>query len=319
MIVSKDALWKGVIEDFFEPFLYFFYPQWIHEVDFDKEFEFLDKELDQLFPETENIRRYADKLVKVFTKEGEEKWVLVHIEVQGYYDKHFAERMFTYYYRIYDRYRKEIMALAIFTDNSSTFQPSEFNLTFLNTKLKYQFDTYKLYTKKVNDFYKQKDNPFSIIMETAWCELHNKGSIDELHNKTEIARKLFNKGFDKRAIEKLLNFLRYYFRLQDSKKERIFESRLDNFTSLSNTIITMGLEEAILADVKRQGVEQGVEQGIEQGIEKGIKQGIEEGIEQGKKELIKQLLQKEFSVKKIHEMVELPLDFIIQVQKELED
>lgn len=309
MIVSKDILWKGIIEEFFEPFLHFFYPHWVNEVDFDKDFEFLDKELDQLFPETESIRRYTDKLVKVFTKKGKERWVLIHIEVQGYHDKYFAERMFTYYYRIYDRHKKEITALAIFTDSSPTFQPSEFKLKFLNTKLTYEFDTYKLYNKKISDFHQKANNPFSIIMETAWIELHKKGHLDELNHKTEIARKLLRKGFSQKVVRQLLNFLKHYFRLHDQKKERIFEK---NINKLTKTSTPMGLEEAILTEIKRQGLKAGREEGLKQGLEQGLEQG-----EQKVLIIIERLFGKGFDAQQIHEITGVSMDLILKGMEEM--
>lgn len=68
--ISKDTLWKGIIEDLFDDFLLYFFPNWtVQTVDFSKSFQFLDKELDEIYPKPENNqKRYADKLVKVFTK-----------------------------------------------------------------------------------------------------------------------------------------------------------------------------------------------------------------------------------------------------------
>jgi len=50
-------------------------------------------------PEKESDTRFADKLIKVFNRQGEEDWILVHIEVQGDTSKRvqFTERMFRYY------------------------------------------------------------------------------------------------------------------------------------------------------------------------------------------------------------------------------
>ncbi len=107
-IITKDILWKGILEDLFEEFLLYFYPESNEIFDFSKGFEFLDKELEQLMFPSSTKYRIADKLVKVHTIEGEEKWVLIHLEVQGYEDKQFAERMFTYYYRIWDKYQQKI-------------------------------------------------------------------------------------------------------------------------------------------------------------------------------------------------------------------
>ncbi|TVQ42695.1 MAG: hypothetical protein EA362_12740 [Saprospirales bacterium] len=95
----NDTLWKGIIEDLFDDLLKYLYPDAENIFDFSKGFEFLDKELEDLFPknEQENIR-YVDKLVKVYHKKNGEQWLLFHIEVQGYKDPEFRERMFTYYY-----------------------------------------------------------------------------------------------------------------------------------------------------------------------------------------------------------------------------
>lgn len=93
---NDDILWKAALEDMFDDFLRFFYPDADQLFDLDKGLEYLDKELEQLFPPDEGnyAPRYVDKLVKVFTKNGVEEWVLVHVEVQGYTDPNFAKRMF---------------------------------------------------------------------------------------------------------------------------------------------------------------------------------------------------------------------------------
>lgn len=62
----RDLLWKGIIEDLFAEFLHYFYPKFVHEIDFEKPFQFLDKELSILFPESDQLNRRADLLVKVF-------------------------------------------------------------------------------------------------------------------------------------------------------------------------------------------------------------------------------------------------------------
>ena len=49
-----DSLWKAILEDLFAEFLQFFFPNANEIFDMEKGFEFLDKELEQIFPMQED-------------------------------------------------------------------------------------------------------------------------------------------------------------------------------------------------------------------------------------------------------------------------
>jgi len=66
-------------------------------------------------------RRYADKLAKVYARDGAETWVLIHVEVQGEPEARFAERMYIYHYRLFDRYSVDIVSLAVLADARPSF------------------------------------------------------------------------------------------------------------------------------------------------------------------------------------------------------
>src|SRR5699024_8764934 len=103
----------------FDDFLHFYFTDADQLFDMKKGFQFLDKELEQLFPTDEmKAPKYVDKLVKVYRKDGTEEWLLIHIEIQGYRDKEFTKRVFTYWYRILDRYNKPVTTFVIFTDSN---------------------------------------------------------------------------------------------------------------------------------------------------------------------------------------------------------
>src|ERR1700742_2275381 len=148
-----DILWKAVLDDIF---------------DLDKGFEYLDKELHQLFPpEDDNYElRYVDKLVKVFTKNGDEEWILVHVEVQGYTDKDFAKRMFHYYIRILDKYDKPVTAFAIFADANKNFHPKCYQREYLGTKISYTFNTFKIVDQD-DSILEASNNPFAMAVLSA--------------------------------------------------------------------------------------------------------------------------------------------------------
>jgi len=255
-----DLLWKAILEDVFDDFLSFFYQEAHQIFDISRGFEFLDKELEELFPqETTSNVRYVDKLVKVYLNDGQEKWILVHIEVQGYRDPHFEERMFTYYYRIKDKYQHDITAWAIFTDNLANYHPTEFNSEFLGTSLSYKFNTYKVMDQD-EEVLRNNNNPFAIIILTALLEI-KKGKLhghELIDLKLDLVKNLLEKGTSKEKIRHLMNFLKYYVRLKKEDAE-IFEHKLIHITGKT---YPMGTEQYLLQKERTEGFEKGIEKGV---------------------------------------------------------
>ena len=108
-----DSPWKEVLERFFPAFLAWFFPAAHADVTWEHGYRFLDKELQKVVRDARLGRRWADKLVQVTTRDGQEDWLLVHIEVQGQREADFARRMFTYNYRLFDRYARPVVSLAV--------------------------------------------------------------------------------------------------------------------------------------------------------------------------------------------------------------
>lgn len=262
---KDDLLWKGIIEDVFEDFLTFLYPNTATELDFSRGVQFLDKELEQVFPPEEDQYhpKVIDKLVKVFTRKGNEEWVLIHIEVQGKYSEEFGRRMFMYYVRIFDKYQKQIAAFAILTEHSNKKRSDTFTQSYLGTHLTYQFNVCKLADYKEEDLL-VSSNPFAFVLLTAKLALKGKGQNDRerddllLGLKTALAKDLLSKDMPKSKIRMLMNFLKYYVRFSDDKKNVIFEQQLEILKGRSNT---MGIEELLLDRAKHQGKVEGKVEG----------------------------------------------------------
>jgi hypothetical protein len=129
-----DSAWKKVIESHFEPFLEFFFPDIHKDIDFSKSPEILSNELVRIVPSGKVGKRRVDVLVKVFLKDGSQKCicVFIHVEVQGTKKAGFMERIFVYYYRIFEKYREqgaEIISLAILTDEDENDRPNEYHFS----------------------------------------------------------------------------------------------------------------------------------------------------------------------------------------------
>ena len=107
----QDLIQEVVASAYFEPFLALFFPTPMPRSTGAAAAIPSNRELRQIVREGELGRRRVDHLVKVWLTSGQEQWVLVHVEVQTAEDPDFARRMYTYNYRLFDRYNREVANL----------------------------------------------------------------------------------------------------------------------------------------------------------------------------------------------------------------
>ncbi len=298
---QDDLLWKAVLEDVFDDFLLFFFKEEANIFDLEKGFQFLDKELDQLFPaENEELShpRFVDKLVKVFTKEGRDEWFLVHVEIQGYNDPDFAKRMFTYFYRILDKYNKPVTCITIFTDNNNRYKPSEYHYNFLGVETIFRYNVYKLIHQDTDEL-KKSDNPFALVILTALIALQKGKLVEEemVSLKIEIARLLFKKALPRKKIKGIMNFLKHYVHFENPENNIKFEQAI----TVKNEV-NMGTEEYLLQKAKKEG----------------LKEGLEKGAREKSVAFIKSLLgSTDFSDEKIAAVADVTVAFVEQVKESI--
>ncbi len=257
---KDDILWKGIVEDLPHHFLRFFFPQADDLIDFDCGFEFLDKELEELFPmDDPEHPRFVDKLIKAFTLDGKEEWILIHIEVQGQPEKDFGKRMYTYFYRLLDRYLKPVTALAIFTDAKPGYKPNNYHYEFMGTSQTYRFNTYKIGEQDAETL-AAHPNPFALVVLTVLVAIKHKKAGDErlMELKMDLFRRMIARNMDKTTMRSLANFLKMYVHFSKPESSRIFETEIK---AITNNITTMGIEELILHRAEQKGIQKGLEKG----------------------------------------------------------
>lgn len=160
-----DSPWKEIIEWYFEEFMLFFFPAAHADIDWGCGVEFLDKELQQVVRDAELGRRYADKLAKVWRKSGEEEWVLAHVEVQGQAETVFDRRMYSYNYRLFDRYDRPVASFAVINDEGRKWKPGKFGYDLWGCKISFEFPVVKLldYEGRWREL-ESNDNPFATVV-----------------------------------------------------------------------------------------------------------------------------------------------------------
>ena len=316
----KDKLWKAVIEEFFVELLEFFYEEFLPQIDLNEGFTFLDKELQQLFEGAAEENRYADKLVKIYLKDGTERWMLVHIEVQGYQDANFARRMFTTYYRLLDKFNQPIEALVIYTDKGKKHHYRQYSAKALKTEVLYQFNSFEI-TKYTAEEYEAMNNPLSVIFQTALLGLKSNWKDEELlQQKTFLFRNLLKKGYSKKRIRVISSFIKTYVTFSKPEYNRKFD---ESTTILSKNTNNMGIIETI-EHINKELEAKGRKEGKMEGkLEGKIEGKTEAKIIAEKQQLIQQLqrihkaLQKKVAINTIAVIEDIPVLFVKDFKKQI--
>jgi hypothetical protein len=160
-----DSPWKKAIDVYFEPFLAFFFPELHAEIDWRRGHESLDKEFQQIVRKAKLGRRTVDMLLKVWLKDGREQWFLIHVEVQTSRKADFPKRMYVCNYRIFDRYNREVVSLAILADGNPGWRPASFSYGFGGCRAGLWFPVVKLVDYVPRWEALEKDpNPFAMVV-----------------------------------------------------------------------------------------------------------------------------------------------------------
>ncbi|MFN8488474.1 MAG: DUF4351 domain-containing protein [Caldilineaceae bacterium] len=257
-----DSPWKEIIEDFFEDFMAFFFPEAHTQIDWSQPAEFLDKELQKITADAAIGRRTVDKLAKVWLKDGGEAWVLVHIEVQSGYEAEFAERIYTYNYRAYDRYQRRVATFVILADDTANWHPRRFGYRLLGTTAILRFKTAKLldYAKRWAEL-EQSQNPFAIVVMAHLKVLETRRDAQlRLFWKWTLTRLLYERGYARKTIIDLYRFLDWLI-LLPIEWQRKFRDDLAHYEEERNM--------PYITTIERMGIEKGRAEGRVEGRAEG--------------------------------------------------
>ncbi len=262
---KSDILWKVVMEEVFDDLLRFIFPDADKIYDMKRGFEFLDKELAEMYPEPDKktATRHADKLVKVFNRKGKEECVLLHLEIQGNTSKRlqFSERMYEYFARIRARHpKKPVSAVAIFTGQYGKNMPDRYTYEYRRTRLTYEYPAISILDFPDKEL-EESDNPFALVVLAAKASLLE-GKIPEkvlFERKVLIAKMLLAKGYSTRKIRAIFVFLESYVLFKDPKMNLTFRKEIKSQDK--NDI--MGIDEYLKQEGKKEGLAEGMKKGQE--------------------------------------------------------
>jgi predicted transposase YdaD len=277
--IPHDQLFKQLLNTFFSEFLEAFFPEVHRSIDFSS-LKPLSEEMFTDLIEGENRR--ADIIIETKLKD-EETLIIIHVEPQSYGQPNFHERMYHYFSLLYNRYRKPILPIAIFSYDQKRTEHNQFTVTFpFFHVLTFQFLMLEL--KKMN-----------------WRSY--------IHTNNPVAAALLSKMeySDKEKVQVKKEFLRMLVKMElNSAKAELINGFFETYLTLNNSE-----EEELMKEIKQLDPQESEpifklpNSWREKGREEGIQRGIAEGIQKEKRQTALEMLREGLSVNLIAKVTKL--------------
>jgi predicted transposase/invertase (TIGR01784 family) len=285
--IHHDQLFKQLIHTFFAEFLELFFPEVHPHIDFST----IKPLSEEMFTDLiEGESRRADIVIEAKLK-GLDTLIIIHVEPQSYGQPDFHERMYHYFSLLYNKYRKPILPIAIFSYDEKRYERNEFTITFpFFHVLSFQFLMLEL--RKMNwRHFIHSNNPVAAAL------LSKMGYTDmeKVQVKREFLRMLVKMELNPAKMELINGFFETYLSLNEEEERELMEEIKQLNQDEAEQILKLP----------------------NSWKEKGIKEGIEKGIEKGKLEVALEMLKEGLPITIISKLTKLGYEEIENLRKSL--
>ncbi|MGL5751414.1 MAG: Rpn family recombination-promoting nuclease/putative transposase [Paraclostridium sp.] len=264
-----DAAWKSILEAFEIEIVELLFPELYCKIDWERGTESLDKELleiqKDMFDKSNSQLIISDKIIKVRLKNNDSKILFIHVEVQSYSSGSdvFGERMFRYFYRIWDKFRykyedkSEIIASAIYTYKGNSGKDKQYLYKCLDLEdevLVYNFRTIDIEKIKLEKI--SEENPLKLVFKMAKELIEINPTDENIYNsKIKLVEELahYDKIKNNEQAKALADFLEYLFLIQDEELKGKYIEYKENIGGMSN----MSIDEIRKMYYENEGIEKG--------------------------------------------------------------
>jgi Domain of unknown function (DUF4351) len=264
MTTPLDTPWKQILESYFPQFMAFFFPEAYSQIDWNRGFEFLDGELQQITLEAETGKRITDKLVKVYLQNGREQWIVAHIEIQNQKEDEFGERVFVYFSRLRDKFKREVASFAVLGDTDVNWRPNSFNRETLGFNIQVSFPIAKLvdYKRRKEDL-KFSDNPFAVVVLAHLAAQATKAKESQERRRKQkfaLTKLLYSRGYSRQEVIDLFRFVDWVLTLPPEMEEAFKkdlsayegENNMPYITSVERISRKEGTSELVIRQLNRR-------------------------------------------------------------------
>ncbi|MCX6359198.1 MAG: cytosolic protein [Armatimonadetes bacterium] len=259
-----DSPWKTILEALFPEFLQLFVPEAYDDIDWNVRPRFLDKEFDQATRGARAGSRAVDQLAEVALRDGSQTWVLVHIEVQAQRDRAFARRMYRYHLRIFDRFDREPVSLAVLADAEPGWRPTGFGYTRWRCSARLDYPVVKLtdWADRPEELF-EGGNPFGIAVAAHLAAVQaGRQPETRFARRKALYRDMRRMGVSQDQASALMTFMDWVLELPEELDDR-FWSEVGEEEDEPNMKYMSRFEMKAMERGRREGLLEGLQLGLE--------------------------------------------------------
>lgn len=179
----------------------------------------------------------------------------------------FPRRMYTYNYRIFDRFDRKVASLAILADENPTWRPEHYSYELWGSKVGLWFPSVKLleYKEKWQEL-EESTNPFASVVMAHLKAMETAGDDEKRYYwKVSLIKRLYTLGYEKEDVIRLFDFIDWVMALPEELED-------DLWTEIQKIEEERKME--YVSSVERIGIRKGIQQGMQQGASKLLSRQI---------------------------------------------
>jgi len=247
-----DGAWKEALRSHLRRFIEKFFPRLAVLINWSIEPEWLDKEISQVIGQPGNRNREVDVLFRVHLINGDEQWILCHLEIQTSYEADFAVRVDQYNSGLKWLFRREVLTLVILADLRPDWRPSEYQFELAGFECRLRFPICKVLDHMDNDWAEDTSLPVQVVRAQI-AALRTAGDPEaRFYAKTQLVRNLYKAGYNADELREIFRIIDWMMHLRRDLSHR-FDLELSNFEKEQHM--------PYVTSIERNAEERGREQG----------------------------------------------------------
>jgi hypothetical protein len=263
-----DSPWKDALQRYLQQFLAFFFPAIDADIDWSRGYEALDKEFQQIVRRAKVGKALADKLFKVWLRDGSEHWLLIHVEIQGAYEKAFPERMFRYNVAAYAVYNREVVSLAVLCDENPAWRPHTFAYGRWGGRTGIDFLVAKLLDHAQDlEALQTSANPFAVVVLAHCQALATRGDPPTRRQlKLRVVKGLYERNWSEEDVRQLFRLIDWIMDLPEAL-QNAFRMDVSHYEEEKRVQYITSIERLALKEGMAKGRAEGLQEGIALSLE----------------------------------------------------